>query len=753
MQPERRLPFPGTGGISGIMARLILLISALFAFAAPSARADDVQDAQYSADAAGRVMREKYGSAEVLKHHLSVPLTGGGAMTTVDGTRSFTARVACPHTQKFLELLVNPGTSGDLSPVTISMDLDMDGIEDYIFQAPVRASGVCGNGIISCDEGTWNHCQGYQWAADSAGRVRLDPAGMTQLGGCYCVNVSCLTGSLSNHETLSLILRDVGSGAAGAVQSANPKFAISDARIISGEFRALYYGQNMESCEKAGQETVRTNPELYFGGGSGSGLDSAKTTEILDQREDPASYYSLLTQSGAAVDMRAALPQCSIRRRMTVERTDECPQGGGFNQADGLCTDPDPACGARYCLSMTEVPGPGCAETAGTGVNLTVSEGYDWWFTINHVVCSGQTLCLKGPQGQCFQIPGMNCSYDLPLEEGRLVTRMVGNGEGIDIYAALYGCPGGSSQNEECPPGRDNRQVGRVSTPGVFVVGDAGNFSSYPIDRVMGDGSSALRVHAGMAETAGLWSSLGFYRPQCRYPAATEDRIIESFDNQCLAYENDANCIIKDEKADGVAVLRHYSLTGISPVSSCKTVTGWTSHSVCKDWWQKDRTYLCKGEDYDFTDTKKRMKKIQDSTSGDTGSMIYGDTRKNVDGSWTTETGISVGIGTLRPHDGRCTKACRTRRAKPNTQAGVSGHAQVYQFAEISYDYFYRSCVKEASCPAGAEDTVCLTCPVQAGEEMVDPCGCVNDFTTAASVMAAIDEASKDIICSSGARR
>jgi hypothetical protein len=192
---------------------------------------------------------------------------------------------------------------------------------------------------------------------------------------------------------------------------------------------------------------------------------------------------------------------------------------------------------------------------------------------------------------------------------------------------------------------------------------------------------------------------------------------------------------------DGVVTIDNYTATALSPFSTCRDFNGVESHSICRDWWRKDRVYLCERDgDWNFDDTKRRVNSIYSSADSSSGNMYYTDLRKNEDGSWTTE-GNTVSLGSIEEGSfGNCDRACKTRRKKADTQAGMSETTAQYQKDVTSYDFLYRKC-NDDTCPAGP------------GEEIIESCRCLNEFTGAASLMSTLDSAGKDLICSSGVRR
>ena len=119
-------------------------------------------------DAAGVVLQQ-FGSADGIRENASLPLTSDSArLSTIDGSDSAAILISNPSSNAFLSVSIQKAATGDLMPVRVSQDLDFDGVFDYAYQVPFPASGICANGIISCDAGTWDNCQGYTWSADAS---------------------------------------------------------------------------------------------------------------------------------------------------------------------------------------------------------------------------------------------------------------------------------------------------------------------------------------------------------------------------------------------------------------------------------------------------------------------------------------------------------------------------------------------------------------------------------------------------------
>ena len=94
-------------------------------------------------------------------------------MTTVDGTVSFSGQLQCPNSQRFMEVLIQPGATGDIATFIVSQDTTFSGNLNYTYEVPFPVSGLCANGVIACTPGTWTNCQTYQWTSNGSEQVSL----------------------------------------------------------------------------------------------------------------------------------------------------------------------------------------------------------------------------------------------------------------------------------------------------------------------------------------------------------------------------------------------------------------------------------------------------------------------------------------------------------------------------------------------------------------------------------------------------
>ncbi|MFY9270804.1 MAG: hypothetical protein WAO55_13765 [Candidatus Manganitrophaceae bacterium] len=549
-------------------------------------------------------------------------------MRNLSDSASFGAQLSCPSSSRFLSATAWFLPTGDLT-VRIDQDTDLNGTAEDPYTVPFGVSGICGNGVIACDPGQWTNCNSYKWSANTAGRASLRLAPMTELGGCYCLNASCGNPLASN---LPKALKDLGGGAVGAVQSNNPKYAVTEVRVEGPSIG--YYGQNAAACSSVPASGGSTTPEQYFG--NPGIISSDAQVEVMTQSGNPNSYYSLITNSPAAQKTATDVKQCKIDRAVSIAT------------ATSFCQDPPP---------------DGTIASRDTTTYFKVFAGTNR--SRNDCSCSNVTGYCSPPAASVTAAP---------------------------------------------PPGA------------VFLGSSAENFR----DRGSQKGHDDC-----------TYDDYDYYSVCTR----TTDVLNESVTNACSAVESDPKCRLRDETADVIETYLNFQPTGLTPLPSCRGISGETqAHSVCRDWWGKRRTYLCNiGEEgYDFSDIQKRMGTITTTADDETTSFYYQDMRKDNSGNWISH-GNTINLPKRDPLS-KCQSACKTRKPIADTQAGVSGNTSQFRTSTGSYEFFVKSCVSNA-------------CPLDPGEELVKSCQCMNEFSEAAAMMQILAEAGRDTICSSGVRR
>jgi hypothetical protein len=198
-----------------------------------------------------------------------------------------------------------------------------------------------------------------------------------------------------------------------------------------------------------------------------------------------------------------------------------------------------------------------------------------------------------------------------------------------------------------------------------------------------------------------------------------------------------------------VYVIRNFTETSINLLPQCYTTTSselGQSWKICADgnsiaaigpdgtsyllkegensWFWIKETYECEEDNqYDFD--PKRTQTILESASPDTGD--YHDTLGEG----------HIPLDNLKTEHEDCPIACIVKIPK---NAGTVYSDETTKNT-TTYQREVRTCEKD--------ENGNYHCPISAGEEIEQDCGCVDGFGLAATTLQAIHEASKDIICSS----
>jgi hypothetical protein len=255
-------------------------------------------------DAAEAALRQ-FGSSDAIRRNASLPLTSENApLAAIDGSASASVQISNPSSAAFLTIAAQTAASGDLTPVRVRQDLDFDGNLDYSYQPPLPISGICANGVISCDAGTWDNCRTYSWTSNSAGCVSLRATPMNTLAGCYCVNQSC--GSPGNPRDM---LKDMGGAVVAVVQQRKSGYSVS--RVELTDSAISYYGQ-----DNSGSKTGTMPQSAYVS--QPSAITGDADAEVANQAADPDSYYSMVTTSFSDKGTTSGVQSCTVSRSVPV---------------------------------------------------------------------------------------------------------------------------------------------------------------------------------------------------------------------------------------------------------------------------------------------------------------------------------------------------------------------------------------------------------------------------------------------------
>lgn len=261
------------------------------------------QTMEERARAAAEASRARSGDSEAIRRNYVTPGLAGQPISTVDRSKAFTPNLACRKSATLMEILVQPVSSGDLGSVQVARDTDLDGTIDSRTKLPVPVSGICANGVIACQPGTWNQCNYFRWDADAAGNLKLTQVDMPQLAGCYCINNSC--GANLAWSNMPSVLGDLGGGMIGALTTADPRIGVAQALIEGPVIR--YVGAQSTACTAnpdVAQTGYRANPSALTGDAFAVSAGN--------------SLFQSLTRSPIGRGTAQQLRHCTIERQVSV---------------------------------------------------------------------------------------------------------------------------------------------------------------------------------------------------------------------------------------------------------------------------------------------------------------------------------------------------------------------------------------------------------------------------------------------------
>jgi hypothetical protein len=629
------------------------------------------------------MIQQGYGSGDLLNLNLIQPMLTGQPLSTVNGQNSFTAQLFCPSTKQFLQILVHPSTTGDLDSMILQEDIGFTGTSRYVFLLPPATapntttliSGVCANGWISCDAGTWNNCVYYKWTADSSGRVGVQLSNTDALGGCFCINNSCGSGLVNSD--MAIILQTLGGGAVGAVQQSNAHIAVTDSTINTSVI--TYYAQDTNNCSLTGSGSTSGDPSQYYNGGTGSSMDAAATSEAGAQLSDAKSLYSTMLTSQAMSNNTTEYKTCSVIKTLDANTSAADPTYTFLpwldltvhmymgRDSDNLITytvSVDTNSDGIYDRTDTSSEGPGVISCDQTG--------YEGWRPIlqarlDNLVSQYQTQA---------NVPVTDIQPGAPAstlgESDGGGRRCTANEEWINDYLMLKKSP------PICPTGY------------TFLATDVKCYQE----------SDSISI----ADT-------------------------------CAALQADNSCTKKEEIDDGVFVFRDYQTTGLAPLASCKSVPGrLATYTECQPWWEKHMTYKCAGTSYNFGDAAHREGNIEATATLDTTGLHYTDAIRDSNGNWTYPTGTIPKSPVMDGTQATCEFACKTKKPWTDTSASGATTRASTNLTTQEYMIFIKRCTSDG-CPVDAASGEVLVNDCQCIHDFIEGATALDIIGNAASDM------------------
>jgi len=649
----------------------LISFATLFNFAVEPYAFAENDDSKAIANTVGNAVNMKFGTATGIRDNASQPLSSSGTkLYTIDNTKSSSVQIRRPSSISFLNIIAQPSGTGDLVGVAVYEDLNFDGTSDYIYNVPVPISGVCANGVISCNSGTWTDCKTFKWQSDGSGKIALASTSLDSLGGCYCINSSC--GSNLVWDNISHVMQTIGGGVVGGIQSSKAGIVITDVKSDGPSIQ--YYGQDTtgSSTGVVGSGSVS---ETSFKASPGS-ISSATDTMVASQSSDPKSYYSMMATTMENKGSNSDFHTCTQNRQIEVDGP-RCTIGT-YNPIKQVC---------EHTFFQQNI---------GTDVGT-------FSFSGTATVIAGDTIrfmLVKDYANGCQDTGWSNSVTVNDVSIGAIS----GGGRGYCWYTGE-----GSAKIINF----------NASYEGVY------NWSVY-----------------GGAYDPGSWWLTSHYKVALDRPySCTNDEYIN---DGCAALAANPDCVVSAETVDGVLTYSHYNPTNLIPLPSAKLFgSDICAQTITRDWWTKQKTYMCKTTGFDMSNVGKRVSAISTSMGSNSisqQSFSYSDQRMDTKtGTWSADSG-NISIPGLDAGK-NCQFVCKTKKLVDSAGIAPSGPTTTYRSSTQSYEFLYKTCDTDSKCP------------MELGEEMLKDCQCLSEFAEATSILMSLDAASKDLICSDGERK
>ena len=539
----------------------------------------------------------KWGSSQALQDNLIDPMNQGSSMSTIDG-QSFAANLSCATSNKFLDITAFPSSTGDFSNLLIKKDTNLDGTLESAAYTNKVVSGICGNGFISCDAGTWNNCSAYAWDLANSGNIM--PTYLDKLGGCYCINNSCGQGLA--FKNLKVNLTTISSGAAASISKTNPNYAITDV-TVDGTTGSVY-GQDTISCASAtDSETIPTkykeNPTIIN--------DDAYTAS-----QDNELYQSLI---GLNPDNNTDnyKTSCQINRTVPINEV----------SIEDIISYNTGAGSVRIC-------GDDCLEIE-LGKQENINSRY-------------QSYCSKHSYDVGFNVHLPDRIKSAKLTYARYNDWMSIAINNSKIYAGERDFALGSTPS----PCQRSTWWNSTSTGRNKINISAVNFT--PHFKTSGNKDFKIDV---------FYEGIGQGHAKAKIEVDTSCKLEpDSIINKCSQFEANNQCTLFKEEIDGVVTVNNFIDTGLQPLLQTRTIKGkQCSFKVHREWMQINRVYSCKGRpSYNFDSVLSKnsssasSRNISLKSSLSVSSCTQSCKTKKLDSDRSTQSGLRAEKLTVDPY-------------------------------------------------------------------------------------------------------
>jgi hypothetical protein len=713
-------------------------------------------------------------------------MMGDGQITTLNGATSFSSQASCGSDAHYLSVNGSFNVSG--LNVNMQSDTDLDGVMDASYSVS-GIHGVCTNGYFKCaSPSTATGCSYYEWVGHPLGDIHRTTASEIQnLYNCRCIDASCDPNSATY---LDRHLETVGSGMVQNYQRQNPYFAVSDVTQIGSELQ--FHGRVSTACSATAPDpslaTYYNNPETMA---SGAAVEQSSN-----------HYFAITSNSTASVDT-SVTQSCSIIRdiSLTELEQDNIIQLTGSNNAS--ISSCGPGCinvnlgsptndtynaidGCTYFNAFAEfdVLRPDLI----TNVSL-LEYMYDDKIHIDvndSTIVSREGFLKTQPEpSSCemnhdisFTGPAVNMTSHFTSAGIKRINSTVAVGGAGNQYARFrirfnesdkqYVSVAAASQ------GRNNLTCNFDLTTGVINCISDGTTTvqfmdtSIPFDDACGSGASSINLISSVNNFNPnvIWPgaitgpnddtvNYSYVGPTCanglqgsfsvtdlttdsdpafwlgrslRYEIETTECLVNNTVIDSCAALTLNDCTLRDHAIDGTSIISNFSPTGNVDSSSTQIITdGACNVAVTEDYFIQNKNYSCPSAPPTYSVDMSHLQ--APSFSG--GNMTI--TTSSPSPSNPIGGSLTMPIPEL-PADKPCAFQCKVKRTSDRNQVNTAGNETNERDTGETTEIFTRPC----------ENSVC---PLEAGETIVESCGCLNEFAQVAAALEVLKLAGKDIVC------
>ncbi|MDF0544972.1 hypothetical protein PX699_21720 [Sphingobium sp. H39-3-25] len=427
----------------------------------------------------------------------------------------------------------------------------------------------------------------------------------------------------------------------------------------------------------------------------------ARTTACAAQPQIGATAYKA-NPNAIAGDAYAAAEASSVFQALSASST-----GTGTSEVSRNCTV------TRQITHEEMTPDKIIDRTSGGYATTIASPG-----TVTFVMGSPADDSLSGGSCSIFDFHMTLRVKDVGRLRQVLLTRFgADDWAQIRVDGELVGSGPQSWPGTGLPPGKCEKKGAFYAYPGLDLTSRM----------TQGDHNIWLRV--AVADGGEAYASI---EANVDAGCKTTEQLVDT----CGAYILNNECRLQDEVVDGVTTFRSGVNTGLSPLPQTRLFgTGACSSQITRDFFLRERGYRCTVDLGQATkpDLSRGAYIIDHSTE-----TVLADRVRTADGGYslTTRNFALPDRGSVNA----CEPICKTRKAMVNAAAALDGVTGSKQTNPTGWDYFYHACQDSNVCPAGE------------GEELVQGCGCLDDFPEAAVMMQTVRLGGADLVCTSSVR-